>query len=103
MLNKWKKYRPLWKLDKTIMMEKYAAKKPSVVSYDEKLQSYCSLKEQVRNRLWFDNDYGQFKSTVTLNQITETQYIAITLINYEQFLNRSFELYIKYLTYKTIL
>ena len=46
-LNKWKKYRPLWKLDKTIMMEKFAAKKPSCVSYDEKLQSYCSLKEQV--------------------------------------------------------
>lgn len=32
------------------MMEKFALKNPSCVSYDEKLQSYCSLKEQVGNQ-----------------------------------------------------
>ncbi|XP_077015711.1 dynein axonemal heavy chain 10 isoform X3 [Tamandua tetradactyla] len=42
-LQKWKRYRPLWKLDKTIVMEKFAAKRPSCVSYDEKLQFYSKI------------------------------------------------------------
>ncbi|XP_058137242.1 dynein axonemal heavy chain 10 [Dasypus novemcinctus] len=42
-LQKWKRYRPLWKLDKTIVMEKFAAKKPPCVSYDEKLQFYSKI------------------------------------------------------------
>ena len=46
-LNKWKRYRPLWKLDKTIMIEKFAAKKPSCTSYDEKLQYYNDVVEDV--------------------------------------------------------
>ncbi|XP_037672459.1 dynein heavy chain 10, axonemal isoform X6 [Choloepus didactylus] len=42
-LQKWKRYRPLWKLDKTIVMEKFAAKRPPCVSYDEKLQFYSKI------------------------------------------------------------
>ncbi|XP_073737373.1 dynein axonemal heavy chain 10 [Callorhinus ursinus] len=42
-LQKWKKYRPLWKLDKAIVMEKFAAKKPPCVAYDEKLQFYSKI------------------------------------------------------------
>uniref|UniRef100_G1NVC6 Dynein axonemal heavy chain 10 n=1 Tax=Myotis lucifugus TaxID=59463 RepID=G1NVC6_MYOLU len=46
-LQKWKKYRPLWKLDKAIVMEKFAAKKPPCVSYDEKLQFYTKISQEV--------------------------------------------------------
>ncbi|XP_077995609.1 dynein axonemal heavy chain 10-like isoform X2 [Glandiceps talaboti] len=49
-LNKWKRYRPLWKLDKTIMLDKFAQKKPSCVSYDEKLQFYSNLAIEVGNQ-----------------------------------------------------
>lgn len=46
-LNRWKRYRPLWKLDKAIVLEKFAAKKPSCVIYDEKLQFYSRLALEV--------------------------------------------------------
>ncbi|XP_030648846.1 dynein heavy chain 10, axonemal [Chanos chanos] len=46
-LNSWKRYRPLWKMDKAIVMEKFAAKKPSCVMYDEKLQFYASVSREV--------------------------------------------------------
>ncbi|KAM6964967.1 dynein axonemal heavy chain 10 [Aplochiton taeniatus] len=46
-LNRWKRYRPLWKLDKAIVMEKFAAKKPSYVMYDEKLQFYARVNQEV--------------------------------------------------------
>ncbi|XP_047141246.1 dynein axonemal heavy chain 10 isoform X1 [Hydra vulgaris] len=42
-LNKWKKYRKLWSLDKVMIIEKFASKNPSCVQYDEKLQFYSSL------------------------------------------------------------
>ncbi|XP_078277210.1 LOW QUALITY PROTEIN: dynein axonemal heavy chain 10 [Rhinoraja longicauda] len=46
-LNSWKKYRSLWKMDKSIVVEKFAAKNPSCVSYDEKLQFYTRISEEV--------------------------------------------------------
>lgn len=46
-LGRWKRYRPLWKLDKTIVMEKFAAKKPTCVAYDEKLQFYARVSQEV--------------------------------------------------------
>lgn len=46
-LQKWKRYRPLWKLDKAIVMEKFAAKKPPCVAYDEKLQFYSKIASEV--------------------------------------------------------
>eukprot|EP00062_Callorhinchus_milii_P021625 gi/632978548/ref/XP_007905975.1/ PREDICTED: dynein heavy chain 10, axonemal [Callorhinchus milii] len=46
-LNRWKRYRSLWKLDKAIVVEKFAVKKPSCVSYDEKLQFYTRIGEEV--------------------------------------------------------
>uniref|UniRef100_A0A8C8G323 AAA+ ATPase domain-containing protein n=1 Tax=Oncorhynchus tshawytscha TaxID=74940 RepID=A0A8C8G323_ONCTS len=46
-LNRWKRYRPLWKLDKAIVMEKFAAKRPSYVMYDEKLQFYARVSVEV--------------------------------------------------------
>ncbi|KAF6080979.1 dynein axonemal heavy chain 10 [Phyllostomus discolor] len=54
-LQKWKKYRPLWKLDKAIVMEKFAAKKPPCTAYDEKLQFYSKISYEVaRNSLTKD-------------------------------------------------
>nr|XP_039267660.1 dynein heavy chain 10, axonemal-like [Styela clava] len=46
-LTKWKRYRPLWKLDKTLVMEKFANKNPSCVAYDDKLQFYTRIMEEV--------------------------------------------------------
>uniref|UniRef100_A0A2K5ZE37 Dynein axonemal heavy chain 10 n=1 Tax=Mandrillus leucophaeus TaxID=9568 RepID=A0A2K5ZE37_MANLE len=46
-LQKWKRYRPLWKLDKAIVMEKFASKKPPCVAYDEKLQFYSKIAYEV--------------------------------------------------------
>ncbi|XP_038229191.1 dynein axonemal heavy chain 10 [Dermochelys coriacea] len=46
-LNRWKRYRPLWKLDKAIVMEKFAAKKPACVTFDEKLQFYIKIAQEV--------------------------------------------------------
>ncbi|XP_074916070.1 dynein axonemal heavy chain 10 [Chelonoidis abingdonii] len=46
-LNRWKRYRPLWKLDKAIVMEKFAAKKPACVTFDEKLQFYVKIAQEV--------------------------------------------------------
>uniref|UniRef100_A0A2K5RGE7 Dynein axonemal heavy chain 10 n=1 Tax=Cebus imitator TaxID=2715852 RepID=A0A2K5RGE7_CEBIM len=46
-LQKWKRYRPLWKLDKAIVMEKFAAKRPPCVAYDEKLQFYSKITYEV--------------------------------------------------------
>ncbi|XP_069475795.1 dynein axonemal heavy chain 10 [Ambystoma mexicanum] len=46
-LNRWKRYRPLWKLDKANVMEKFAAKKPACVTYDDKLQFYTRIAQEV--------------------------------------------------------
>lgn len=46
-LQKWKRYRPLWKLDKAIVMERFAAKKPPCVAFDEKLQFYDKISGEV--------------------------------------------------------
>ncbi|XP_071945421.1 dynein axonemal heavy chain 10-like [Antedon mediterranea] len=50
-LSRWKRYRPLWKLEKTIMLDKFALKKPSCVQYDEKLQFYNNLAKEVNVQL----------------------------------------------------
>ncbi|PIK48528.1 putative dynein heavy chain 10, axonemal isoform X3 [Apostichopus japonicus] len=46
-LSRWKRYRPLWKLDKTIMLEKFAAKNPTCVAFDDMLQFYSKLANEV--------------------------------------------------------
>ncbi|XP_067295015.1 dynein axonemal heavy chain 10 isoform X2 [Pseudorasbora parva] len=46
-LKTWMSYRSLWKLDKAIVMEKFAAKKPSCVMYDEKFQFYVKVSNEV--------------------------------------------------------
>ncbi|KAJ3602265.1 hypothetical protein NHX12_030024 [Muraenolepis orangiensis] len=46
-LSSWKRYCPMWKLDKAVAMEKFAAKKPSCVLYDDKLQFYAKVYQEV--------------------------------------------------------
>ncbi|NXI62875.1 DYH10 protein, partial [Anseranas semipalmata] len=46
-LNQWKRYRLLWELDKDIAIEKFAAKKPACVTFDEKLQFYMKITQEV--------------------------------------------------------
>lgn len=46
-LNHWKRYRPLWEKNKTIVNEKFAARNPSCVMYDDKLQFLAHIKKEV--------------------------------------------------------
>ncbi|XP_013358995.1 PREDICTED: dynein heavy chain 10, axonemal isoform X2 [Chinchilla lanigera] len=46
-LQRWKRYRPLWKLDKAIVMEKFASRRPPCASFDEKLQFYSRIADDV--------------------------------------------------------
>ena len=46
-LLKFKKYKSLWKADKALVCEKFAAKNQSVVAYDEKLLYYSKIIEEV--------------------------------------------------------
>ncbi|NXV97678.1 DYH10 protein, partial [Calonectris borealis] len=46
-LNQWKRYHPLWKLDKGIVMERLAAEKPACVTFDEELQFYMKVAQEV--------------------------------------------------------
>ncbi|XP_029909103.1 dynein heavy chain 10, axonemal [Myripristis murdjan] len=46
-LNCWKHYGPLWKMDKATVNEKFAAKKPSCVMYDDRLQYYTHINQEV--------------------------------------------------------
>lgn len=46
-LKQWKRYHLLWKLDKGIVMEKLAAEKPACVTFDEELQFYMKVAQEV--------------------------------------------------------
>ncbi|XP_055003053.1 dynein axonemal heavy chain 10 [Sorex araneus] len=56
-LQKWKRYRPLWKLDKAIVMERFAAKKPPCVAFDEKLQFYARISDEVMHRVLVKDEH----------------------------------------------
>lgn len=49
-IDTWKKYRPLWKVDKVVTLEKFAQKNPSVIMYDEKLILYAKLSKDVESQ-----------------------------------------------------
>ncbi|KAM9259890.1 dynein axonemal heavy chain 10 [Cariama cristata] len=46
-LNQWKRYHLLWKLDKGMVMEKLAAEKPACITFDEELQFYTKVAQEV--------------------------------------------------------
>ncbi|CAG5923192.1 unnamed protein product [Menidia menidia] len=46
-LRHWYRYQPLWENNKTSVIEKFAAKNPSFVMYDEQLQIFSNVKEEV--------------------------------------------------------
>ncbi|NXJ08832.1 DYH10 protein, partial [Odontophorus gujanensis] len=46
-LNHWERYCFLWTLDKDMAMKKLAAEKPSCVTFDEKLQFYMQIAQEV--------------------------------------------------------
>ncbi|KAJ3114591.1 Dynein heavy chain 10, axonemal [Phlyctochytrium bullatum] len=50
-LDTWRKYRPLWRVDKVITLEKFAQKKPTVGAYDEKLAYYTKLAKDVESQV----------------------------------------------------
>ncbi|NXD77117.1 DYH10 protein, partial [Halcyon senegalensis] len=46
-LNQWQRYHQLWKSDKDIVMERLAAEKPACVVFDEELQFYMKVAQEV--------------------------------------------------------
>ncbi|NXW65945.1 DYH10 protein, partial [Eurystomus gularis] len=46
-LNQWQRYHLLWKLDKDVVVERLAAEKPACVTFDEELQFYTKLAQEV--------------------------------------------------------
>ncbi|XP_021370512.1 dynein heavy chain 10, axonemal-like isoform X1 [Mizuhopecten yessoensis] len=46
-LNRWKKYRSIWKVDKQTIADKWYQKGPSVVAFDDKLQYYYKTIDEV--------------------------------------------------------
>lgn len=45
--NQWNRYHLLWKLDKGAVMERLAAEKPACVTFDEELQFYMKVAQEV--------------------------------------------------------
>lgn len=45
-LNDWKYYQPLWERNKAVVTEKFAAKNPSWVMYDNKLQFFYNIYQE---------------------------------------------------------
>lgn len=50
-IDSWRKYRPLWKVDKVVTLEKFAQKKPTPVHYDDKLLFYAKLTKDVEAQI----------------------------------------------------
>lgn len=46
-VQKWKKYGNLWRYDKSQTCEKFAAKRPTLLQYDEKFTFYGAIVEEV--------------------------------------------------------
>lgn len=52
----WKHYRSLWEKNKTVVNERFAARKPSCVMFDDKLQSISRIKQEVMLEPLFRNE-----------------------------------------------
>ncbi len=48
-LDMWRRYKPLWKMDKVPTLERFAQKNPSIVDYDTKLTLYAKLGQEVES------------------------------------------------------
>ena len=66
-LETWKKYRPLWKVDKTVTLEKFMVKTPTLLMFDEKLAFYNKLAMDVSEHV-ATNDVEFIRITSTLLQ-----------------------------------
>ncbi|NWT78846.1 DYH10 protein, partial [Lanius ludovicianus] len=49
-LNQWKRYDPVWKSDKGAVLDRLAAEKPACVTFDEHLQFYMKVAQEVTQR-----------------------------------------------------
>lgn len=57
-LNHWKHYRPLWEKNKSIVNEKFAARKPTCVKYDDKLQYFARMHQELSQEPLFKIDHS---------------------------------------------
>lgn len=70
-LNHWKRYRPLWEKNKTIVHEKFASKNPSCVMYDEKLQQLHHINQEVKLEPLFKIEHVIFLNLEPLQQTVQ--------------------------------
>ncbi|XP_056602848.1 dynein axonemal heavy chain 10 isoform X1 [Triplophysa dalaica] len=56
-LKYWMNYRSLWNPDKAIILEKFAARKPSCVMYDDKFQFYTKVSQEVARQPSLINEH----------------------------------------------
>ncbi|EDQ84604.1 uncharacterized protein MONBRDRAFT_30113, partial [Monosiga brevicollis MX1] len=47
-LSEWKRFRPMWKIDKAGAADKFASHQPSCMEFDEKLRAYLTVADEVR-------------------------------------------------------
>ncbi|NWU97712.1 DYH10 protein, partial [Upupa epops] len=48
--NQWQRYRQLWELDKDVVLEKFAAEKPTCVAFDDEFQFYMKVAQEVTHQ-----------------------------------------------------
>uniref|UniRef100_A0A673CHG9 Dynein axonemal heavy chain 10 n=1 Tax=Sphaeramia orbicularis TaxID=375764 RepID=A0A673CHG9_9TELE len=70
-LNHWKHYRPLWEKNKTIVHEKFAAKKPPCVLYDDKLQFLARIVQEALLEPLFKNEHSIYLNLESLAQTVQ--------------------------------
>lgn len=54
-LNDWKHYRPLWEKNRAMVHEKFAAKNPACVMFDDKLQHLALIRQEILQEPLFKN------------------------------------------------
>ncbi|XP_064322361.1 dynein axonemal heavy chain 10 [Phalacrocorax carbo] len=71
-LNQWKRYHLLWKLDKGIVMERLAAEKPACITFDEELQFYMKVAQEVTQQpLIKDEQFIRLQLAALANTVQE--------------------------------
>jgi dynein heavy chain len=84
-LQRWKRYKPLWKLDQTTSIQKFAQSAPTCEAYDEKMQFYSKIGEEAdavedeRDVLFARLNYAGLKDTIRQAALQWVQGLGVAL------------------------
>lgn len=67
----WKRYRPLWEKCKNIVNERFAARNPTCVMYDEKLQFLSRINQEVKLECLFKNEHIMYLNLEPLSNAVQ--------------------------------